>query len=226
MVVRFSYSAHQLKTGDLLDYADCAPIQKFKDLTRLFNREVDRPLFARTADFNKTYSQDTILYPCGFRALTSLQRILKITLADLILTDNSGNTMPITDTDLTWNSESSNLDMNKSNLVQYTKGSIFLTSEQFLSRIRSSSIYNNLKFRGYYQCSSQYNGNMTLTVDGRPLHDVFYESIFYSKNFKIMIISEPDAISAINNFLAFAIAVLCIVVVGFVFMLYKGKLIF
>jgi hypothetical protein len=67
---------------------------------------------------------------------------------------------------------------------------------------------------------------MKLTVDGTPLHDVFYESIFYSKNFRVMIISAPDAISAINNFLAFAIAILCIVVVGFVFMLYKGKMIF
>lgn len=67
---------------------------------------------------------------------------------------------------------------------------------------------------------------MRLRVDGAPLHDVFFDSVFYSKNFKVMIISQPDSISAINNFLAFAIAILCIVVVGFVFMLYKGKLIF
>ena len=81
MVVRFSYSADQLKTGNLLDYADCSPIQRFKDLSRLFNKEVNRPLLARTAAFNKTYTQDTILYPCGFRALTSLQRTPNLTLS-------------------------------------------------------------------------------------------------------------------------------------------------
>lgn len=77
MVVRFSYSADQLRTGDKLEYSECHPIQRFRDLTRLFKTEINRPLFARTADFNKTYSQDDLLYPCGFRALTSLQRKLE-----------------------------------------------------------------------------------------------------------------------------------------------------
>lgn len=95
-----------------------------------------------------------------------------------------------------------------------------------MSRIRSSSIYNNLKFRGYYRCSDLASSNMTLRIDGSPLHDVFFDSVFYSKNFRVMVISSPEAISAINNFLVFCIVVLCLVVVGFIFMITKGKMIF
>lgn len=226
MVVRFSYSPDQLKNGDNLEYAECRPIQRFQDLSRLFKTEINRPLYARTEAFNKTYSQSDLLYPCGFRALTALQRTNGVTLADLILSDKEGSTIPITDTDLTWNADQSSLKMEQSNLVEYSKRKCFVLLEQYLSLIRSSSIYNNLKYRGYYTCSSQFSNKMKLRVDGSPLHDVFFSSIFYSKNFRVMIISQPDTISAINNFLAFAIAILCVVVVGFVFMLYKGKLIF
>jgi hypothetical protein len=67
---------------------------------------------------------------------------------------------------------------------------------------------------------------MKLRIDGRPLHDVYFDSVFYSKNYRVMIISSPDAISAINNFLVFSIVILCLVVIGFIFMITKGKMIF
>ena len=67
---------------------------------------------------------------------------------------------------------------------------------------------------------------MKLRVNGEYLHEVFFESVFYSKNFRLMLISEPEAIASINNFLVFCIVILCVVVVGFLFMLTKGKAIF
>ena len=74
MVVRFSFSDEQLREGGKKAFEDCKPIQTFADLSRLFKRTIDRPLFVRSAEFNKTYAQQDLLYPCGFRTLTAVQR--------------------------------------------------------------------------------------------------------------------------------------------------------
>lgn len=77
MLVRYSYSKEQLETGEYGPLEACTPLQTFADASRLFKTTIDRPLFVKTAAFNKTYSQTDAIYPCGLRSLTALQRRLE-----------------------------------------------------------------------------------------------------------------------------------------------------
>lgn len=77
MVVRFSYSATQLQTGEKAAFSECEPIVTFGDVSRLFGRTISSPLFARSEQFkakNSNIQQSDVLYPCGFRTLTAVQR--------------------------------------------------------------------------------------------------------------------------------------------------------
>ena len=67
---------------------------------------------------------------------------------------------------------------------------------------------------------------MKLKVNGDYLHEVFFNSAFYSKTFTLMIVSEPDALASKNNFLLFTIIVLAAVIACFVFMVSNASLIF
>jgi hypothetical protein len=74
-LVARSYSKSQLIANSNEDVEDsCKPLVRFRDLKEIFGEEINRAIKSDSRTQNIIYSQDQILFPCGFRPLTTIMR--------------------------------------------------------------------------------------------------------------------------------------------------------
>jgi hypothetical protein len=139
------------------------------------------------------------------------------------LFSKEGVEVPMDATTLTWRADESNLKLEDSNILQMSKGRPRFEAESFLGRIRSSTMHNNLKYQGYFECSDQFSSKMRLVVSAANIHPALYSSPFFSKRPRVMLISSPEEILLLNNFLTFTVVILVIFVLVFIFLMTKAK---
>ena len=87
-------------------------------------------------------------------------------------------------------------------------------------------MHNNLKYHGYFECSDAFSAKMKLVVSAANIHPALYHSQFFPKGLQLMLISSPEEIILLNNFLTFTIVMLVIFVLAFVFLLTRAKVFF